>query len=131
MTGYLTLKWTLAVIALIEFLVMEIIDLIAVPDGIWKNTFDSVLLATLSAPLLYLRLARGAPVRGDDRGRKSLDRTPPTLQEMERLAVIQALEVTHGDCRRAAKLLGIGKATVYRKLRKYDIHTAARYPHRA
>jgi transcriptional regulator of acetoin/glycerol metabolism len=121
--------WTVAVIALTEFLVMQIIDLIEVPNGIWKNTFDSVLLAALSAPLLYLRLARGAPVRGDDTGRKSLDRALPTLEEVERLAVIQALEVTHGDCRHAAKVLGIGRATIYRKLRKYGLSRTTTLPH--
>ena len=44
-----------------------------------------------------------------------------TLKEQERRAIVQALETTHGDRLRAAQLLGIGKTTIYRKLREYGI----------
>ena len=44
-----------------------------------------------------------------------------TLREIERDAIRQALEVTGGDRLRAAKLLGIGKTTVYRKIKEYDL----------
>jgi DNA-binding NtrC family response regulator len=44
-----------------------------------------------------------------------------TLREMERDAIRRALEVTGGDRLRAAKLLGIGKTTVYRKIKEYDL----------
>jgi len=44
-----------------------------------------------------------------------------TLREIERDAIRQALEITGGDRLRAAKLLGIGKTTVYRKIKEYDL----------
>ena len=44
-----------------------------------------------------------------------------TLQALERRAIQQALEVTGGDRIRAAKLLGIGKTTIYRKLKEYGL----------
>jgi two-component system, NtrC family, response regulator AtoC len=44
-----------------------------------------------------------------------------TLREIERDAIRQALEMTGGDRLRAAKLLGIGKTTVYRKIKEYDL----------
>ena len=44
-----------------------------------------------------------------------------SLQEMERRAILQALEDTGGDRLRAAKLLGIGKTTIYRKLKEYGL----------
>jgi DNA-binding NtrC family response regulator len=44
-----------------------------------------------------------------------------TLREMERDAIQRALELTGGDRLRAAKLLGIGKTTVYRKIKEYDL----------
>jgi two-component system response regulator HydG len=52
--------------------------------------------------------------------------TPPsqeilTLAEQERLAIIDALRVTRGDKITAAKLLDIGKTTLYRKLKEYGI----------
>ncbi len=44
-----------------------------------------------------------------------------TLQALERRAIVQALEATGGDRLRAARLLGIGKTTIYRKLRQYGL----------
>jgi len=43
------------------------------------------------------------------------------LQEQERRAILQALEATHGDRVRAAKLLRIGKTTIYRKIKQFRI----------
>ncbi|MBI1940160.1 MAG: sigma-54-dependent Fis family transcriptional regulator [Acidobacteria bacterium] len=44
-----------------------------------------------------------------------------SLKELERKAILQALEAARGDRVRAAKLLGIGKTTIYRKLKEYGI----------
>lgn len=44
-----------------------------------------------------------------------------TLQALEQQAIRQALKATGGDRARAAKLLGIGKTTIYRKLKEYGI----------
>jgi transcriptional regulator with PAS, ATPase and Fis domain len=48
---------------------------------------------------------------------------PPILPlvEMERRAIIQALEYTRGDRGIAASLLGIGRTTLYRKLKEYQL----------
>jgi len=43
------------------------------------------------------------------------------LQNLERQAIVNALAETGGDRIRAAKLLGIGKTTIYRKLKEYGI----------
>jgi DNA-binding NtrC family response regulator len=43
------------------------------------------------------------------------------LNEMERSAIIHALEYTRGDRMMAAHLLGIGRTTLYRKLKEYNI----------
>jgi DNA-binding NtrC family response regulator len=43
------------------------------------------------------------------------------LSEMERGAIINALEYTKGDRMMAAHLLGIGRTTLYRKLKEYNI----------
>lgn len=53
---------------------------------------------------------------------------PVSLRELERRAILQALEVTGGDRLRAAKLLGIGKTTIYRKLKEYGLRTVNRIP---
>jgi DNA-binding NtrC family response regulator len=44
-----------------------------------------------------------------------------TLGEMERQAVIDALRQTQGNRRKAARILGIGERTLYRKLKQHDI----------
>jgi DNA-binding NtrC family response regulator len=46
------------------------------------------------------------------------------LQEIERRAILKALRATGGDRLRAAKLLGIGKTTIYRKLKEYRLEDA-------
>jgi len=42
------------------------------------------------------------------------------LDELERLAILRALREAGGDKLAAARLLGIGKTTLYRKLKQYD-----------
>ena len=44
-----------------------------------------------------------------------------SLTEMERDAIIRALEYTKGDRGMAAQLLGIGRTTLYRKLKEYRL----------
>lgn len=41
------------------------------------------------------------------------------LSELERLAILRALQYTRGDRMAAATLLGIGRTTLYRKLKEY------------
>jgi len=41
-----------------------------------------------------------------------------TLRDMERQAIMHALDATGGDRAQAAKMLGIGKTTIYRKLKE-------------
>jgi DNA-binding NtrC family response regulator len=43
------------------------------------------------------------------------------LNEMERRAIVHALEYTKGDRLMAAGLLGIGRTTLYRKLKEYQM----------
>ncbi len=48
---------------------------------------------------------------------------PPVMRliDMEKNAIIQALEYTKGDRMVAAQLLGIGRTTLYRKLKEYGL----------
>jgi DNA-binding NtrC family response regulator len=48
-----------------------------------------------------------------------------TLEEMERRAILRALRETNGDKLVAARLLGIGKTTLYRKLKQYRVDEGA------
>jgi two-component system response regulator HydG len=50
------------------------------------------------------------------------DATPPVnLKDLERRAILRALELTNHDKLRAAQLLGIGKTTLYRKLKTLGV----------
>ena len=77
-------------------------------------------------------LAQPAPepvVRVDARDNGEAQATakfrPPTsivsIAELERDAIIHTIRQLHGDKLMAAKLLGIGKTTLYRKLKEYGI----------
>jgi DNA-binding NtrC family response regulator len=45
----------------------------------------------------------------------------PTIQEMEKNALVEALKVSGGSVEKVAKLLGLSRATCYRKIKKYQI----------
>jgi DNA-binding NtrC family response regulator len=47
------------------------------------------------------------------------------LEELERRAILRALRESGGDKLAAARLLGIGKTTLYRKLKQYDAQAQA------
>ena len=48
-------------------------------------------------------------------------RSVKTLADLEREAILGAIRTLNGDKLQAAKLLGIGKTTLYRKLKEYGI----------
>ncbi len=76
-------------------------------------------LALGSGPLIQVKDLPSALLRHVGSAAKGQDGA--TLQELERRAILQALEATDGDRLRAAKLLGIGKTTIYRKLKEYGL----------
>jgi DNA-binding NtrC family response regulator len=43
------------------------------------------------------------------------------LEELERRAILRTLRETSGDKLAAARMLGIGKTTLYRKLKQYNM----------
>ena len=74
-------------------------------------------------------LAEGSAIRADDvwleaagtRAPAGAVAGPRPLSDMEKDAIVQALEATGGNRRRAAELLGIAERTLYDKLKRYDI----------
>lgn len=43
------------------------------------------------------------------------------MAEVERRAVVRALEISANNVSAAARALGLNRATLYRKLKKYDL----------
>jgi DNA-binding NtrC family response regulator len=46
------------------------------------------------------------------------------LAEVERIAILRAIQYTRGDRTAAATMLGIGRTTLYRKLKEYGVQDA-------
>lgn len=86
------------------------IELDDLPEAISKKAFE------LNA------LARHERARAAVEGRSiNLEiEFPSTIEEIERRAIELALEYTSGDKSRAARLLNIGRKTLYRKLEMYE-----------
>ncbi|HEX5483112.1 MAG TPA: sigma-54 dependent transcriptional regulator [Terriglobia bacterium] len=76
-----------------------------------------------SGPRLQLRDLPPA-LLGNLKSKTGLD-DPHTLENLERRAILNALQTAGGDRLRAAKLLGIGKTTIYRKLKEYGIEESS------
>jgi DNA-binding NtrC family response regulator len=51
-----------------------------------------------------------------------------TLRDLERRTILDAVQAVGGDRIRAARLLGIGKTTIYRKLKEYGLEHANSLP---
>jgi len=52
------------------------------------------------------------------------------LEELEKHAILQAVKACQGNIREAARRLGLGQATLYRKIKKYDGTADAALPRR-
>ena len=71
----------------------------------------------LQQKLLEERFAK----RQDEEGSERHEVQVTPLAELERQAILGAIRTLNGDKLKAAKLLGIGKTTLYRKLKEYGI----------
>jgi transcriptional regulator with PAS, ATPase and Fis domain len=58
-----------------------------------------------------------------ERRRKTRDREVCTIEEMEKRLILQALGYYNRDMEHTANALGISRATLYRKLKSYEIQT--------
>jgi DNA-binding NtrC family response regulator len=81
-------------------------------EAILSGTGDQIELRDLPVRLRVRDVRR---VRAESPERKLC------LEEAEKQAIRRALHYTHGNKRKAARLLHIGKTTLYRKLKAYDL----------
>jgi two-component system response regulator HydG len=67
--------------------------------------------------------ARREPVRTDAGRTQTAELEPQVLSiaEMEKNAILSTIRQLRGDKLMAARLLGIGKTTLYRKLKEYGL----------
>jgi two-component system response regulator HydG len=94
----------------------------AVEHGCAFSTCGVVALGDLPTELkqegLAARRATLAPGKAEEPG-ATIHVQP--IAELERQAILEAIRLLDGDKLKAAKLLGIGKTTLYRKLKEYGI----------
>jgi DNA-binding NtrC family response regulator len=82
------------------------------------------LTAAAGASFDSIGLQRKPPETSEDLAPSMLPQGPSAvipLLELERRAIANALEYTKGDRAVAAHLLGIGRTTLYRKLKEYQL----------
>ncbi|MHC4830592.1 MAG: helix-turn-helix domain-containing protein, partial [Planctomycetota bacterium] len=63
----------------------------------------------------------GAPEGGGGSAAGGASEQIRPLEDEERLIILQALELSDWNVRAAAKALEIGRATIYRKIERYDL----------
>jgi transcriptional regulator of acetoin/glycerol metabolism len=88
------------------------------------HSLRSLSRATRGGTLDPLRLAEKAYEMGSTACHNAITLSPPeilNLAELEKRALKRAIEVSSGNVHAAAKLLGIGKTTAYRKIHEYGI----------
>ena len=102
--------------------------MVAINTGPWLNIPDlpSSLQNSLRfrPPAMAMAVAAGAGASGGAGMTQSRTESPIIpLSEVEKQAILRALDFTKGDRGIAASLLGIGRTTLYRKLKEYDLAT--------
>ncbi len=102
-----------------------IAHMVALSSGPLLHTMDlpSPLQNQLAAETGSQLVLTAAAARGG--GVAHVEATPPAsvlpLAEVEKRAILGAIEFTRGDCTIAAEMLGIGRTTLYRKLKEYRL----------
>lgn len=94
----------------------------AIEHGCAFSTSGEVSLGHLPTQLRQQGLAAYQSNRSNEKTESSSEtHRVLSLADMERDAILSAIRVLHGDKLKAAQLLGIGKTTLYRKLKEYGI----------
>ena len=70
-------------------------------------------------PIIASTHIASSPINGNGHSRKIVP-----MAELERQTILSAIAELNGDKLQAARLLGIGKTTLYRKLKQYHMETA-------
>lgn len=93
----------------------EMFHLVELPE--YRNQTDP-----LPAPTMQKRDSSGAPVKSQiPPAAEPLDGALRTMEEYELLILKKAIKSTNGNLTEAAEMLGISRATIYNKVKKYRL----------
>ena len=87
-------------------------------ENVIERAFNVVDGTTIQKRHLPLYLQKGSLARGRHAVQGGL---PVLVEEAEREAILETLKATKGNKRQAAQLLGISRAGLYKKLKRYNI----------
>ena len=86
-----------------------------------KNAIDTMVVLSNTSQLTVASLPPDIRPAGSDNG-ASLDNVAGMrLEQLEKEAIDKTLKMVHGNREQAAKLLGIGERTLYRKIKEYGL----------
>jgi DNA-binding NtrC family response regulator len=97
-----------------------LIDLGDLPPTIAALNSPASRPASDSAPELVSDLAAAAELRSNE-GSGATPLSTTDLEDIERATIQRVFEQVHGDKALAGRMLGISRATLYRKLKRYNI----------
>ena len=98
-----------------------------------RNTVESLLLTSnedeVDCVELPDEIRAAAAHPGSDPGTPSPAHSAPasSLEESERQAIMRAVKSMHGNLAQAARLLGVSRSTLYRKVERYHLETGTRF----
>src|SRR5579863_2958755 len=105
----------------------QLIDLGDLPPSLAGSNLAGSQLASESAPGLVSSLAASAEVnmRSGDGAASAPPLSTTDLEDIERATIQRVFEQVKGDKALAGRMLGISRATLYRKLKRYNISGSA------
>jgi two-component system response regulator AtoC len=101
-----------------------LIDIGDLPPSIASLDSRASQTSSGSAPELVSDLAAAAELRSTD-GAASAPLSTTDLEDIERATIQRVFEQVKGDKALAGRMLGISRATLYRKLKRYNITGSA------
>jgi DNA-binding NtrC family response regulator len=101
-----------------------LIDLSDLPNSIAAIDSPSSRMSSAAAPELVSDLATAAELRSTG-GAPTTSLSTTDLEDIERATIQRVFEQVKGDKALAGRMLGISRATLYRKLKRYNITGSA------
>ncbi len=92
-----------------------------------RNVVESLLLTSNDTEVLCAELPDELRPDANRGGDMTSAASAASLEETERLAIVRAVNDTHGNLAQAARALGVSRSTLYRKVERYHLESIARH----
>ncbi len=86
-----------------------------------KNAIDTMVVLSNASQLTVSSLPPDIRPAGTETAGNVANVAGMRLEQLEKEAILKTLEMVHGNREQAAKLLGIGERTLYRKIKEYGL----------